>query len=442
MRKTAIVGAAAALVACPIAGDYYYQVDGGYCPSNGGACLYVTPDGGLDGGPDAGQDARYDACYDAGFDAGLQDAGFDAGPPDAGSDAGCVIVDVNAANIDPRWQLRGLVWDEPPMGSANGSPKTERVFAIGGVPPSGGYSSEVEFENWGLGSTKWSLGGNLATPRAEFAAATIPPYEMVAFGGLDSTGTLGTMEVLDYHQTPDPSATWRQDTPQLVVPRFGQSAVFDGDAGSLMTCGGIGHGVVRNDCEIVRGSFDGGSGYWNWDPRGWQLLDAGMIISRVDFSLVTAPDGLVYAVGGGGPDYIGGGISLPAARTWEVFDGGAWGCASYGLGCFNLLGQYRIGSAAVVAGSRLYVIGGHTSAVDPAGTNTVEYFDFDGGTTWQADAPSLNYARYDLGAVVVGSGSNTTILVFGGINDGCLVGITEEWQPFSGIQQWTPVTPR
>ncbi len=439
MRRWAILigSGGLALAACPITGDYYYQSGGTYCDSVTGVCLDAGAAAPVDGGVDAGADAGFDAGFDGGVDAG-EDAGVDAGP----ADAGCAIVVMGDANLAPPvWQLAGLFWYQPAEGQT--TPAYERVFAIGGVPVGGGYSGGVQFEDLSQSKTQWQAGGQLSTRRAAFAAVTLPQvgspifgsaYEMVAFGGINASGALTSMErYASTDSPPQAQPTWTVDSPQLKVARFGHAAIFEADAGTLLTCGGVGDGIVRADCEAVHGSYKFGTG-WVWDSQGWQPLPASesMILPRADFAMVQGPDGRSYAIGGGGPEETVDGARVNASGTWEVFDGGAWGAIPTGCGPF--LAQPRVGAAAAVVGTRLYLIGGHANAVDPAGTNSVEYCDFDGGTQWALDPRILNYARYDLAAVVLPGG---TIRIFGGINDGCPVGVPEDLA--TDAIRWTTV---
>ncbi len=365
-------------------------------------------------------------------DAGAADAGDGGGgpPADAGpGDAGCGAV-LGADNIDPRAYLGAAYFEE----RAQAGETAQRLFAIGGVPGSSHPTGEAQFEDLVNGNT-WYSAGTLHTPRSGFATVVLSPLEgVVVFGGLGPDGGLADMEHFASNANPAPSTVWAQATPVLPQPTWDHAAALEADAGPILSCGGRtgalpGHDVAT--CyQLTWANYwtDAGSSapyeLFGWEG-GWVQAPADLSRPRTQFSMVLGPDGLVYAIGGEGP--------IPATDVgWEVFDGRAWTCP---LAC-PTLAVGRIGAAAAVSGTRIYVTGGQETLGDIAGTPSVEFIDLDAGSaaSWQFGAP-LNYGRYNHAAVTLPNGH---IRVLGGESDGCTLGIVEDYDPANN--SWSVVS--
>ncbi|MHB8417295.1 MAG: Kelch repeat-containing protein [Myxococcales bacterium] len=387
-------------------GMVYYLCDAGptYCDANGNPLL-APVDGGRDGGADAGPDA-----------------GFDAGP-DAGPDAGCVLLAPGAANIDPRWELAAAY-----VQFQGGSGPIQRLFAIGGHAADGRVTSETQLEEL-ESSPQWLPAAGLLTPRAAFAAVSLaPPGDplhpgVVVFGGVTATGYLSSMEhFLDHSSGDAPATAWVADAPTLPGTLFGHAAVVEPDGQTVLTCGGERSGSTTAECHTLRLEGALPDGGWIWDPAGWQTAPS-MVRQRSQLSMAVGPDGTIYALGGSG--------SPDPSSEWESLDldAGAWVLQSAPLV------YAHIDAAAVVSGSRLYVVAGETSSsLDGVGSTQVEAFDLDGGSAWTAVHP-LNYPRFGLAAVTTPYDGH--IHAIGGEHDGCSLGTVEEYDP--GNNSWTIV---
>lgn len=382
----------------------------GTCPS-GFACQGDGHCWQLGTGPDAGMKAdagRTDGGpADAGNDGG-GDAGLDGGPPNcAGEDAGgCVICSTDGALPDllyPRWGLGGAY-----IAYAAGSEIFERIFAVGGFNSPGATTADVQFDELDTGNAWAEVGNTNLTARALFPLVSRHDVGLFAIGGEDQgTGTvLGDTLILATNAPPIPTASWTSLGEDLIQPRFGHGAVVELDARSILVCGGSGLGVPLSTCEVLP-DVDG----------GWQAGPA-MTYERNGLSMATGSDGNVYA-------FSGSGNSTASLTSWEMLDAsGLWTCPGT---CPQMLSGH-VNGAAVVVGSKIYVMGGVALPAETS-NNIVEVLnvnDLAGG--WQVLA-GMPTARSFFGAVATPTG---TIRVFGGHggpDNTCTIANVEEYTP-------------
>ncbi len=332
---------------------------------------------------------------------------------DGGTDAGSGCAATNPSGLAAR---AGLGAAFLPAGSAL------RLEAFGGLDPAGQPSGAVQVDDLQLGNG-WTVGGALVVPRAYFAIAHLSAVDgVVVFGGLSGDGGLTSMEE---SATPTPSATWSLQPPVLPVPTWAHAAVMEADDTAILSCGGIADGVTTASCYTLEGTPL--TGDYLFDDAGWQPAPADLTHPRSHFAMVVGPDGRAYAVGGEGAEPAG----APSSTSWEVFDGSGWSCP---LSCPSL-NVPRVGAAAALLGTRLFVTGGRASLADGAGTAAVEYIDLDAGPAagWQL-AASMNQARYDHAVAALPNGH---LRVLGGESDGCTLGAVEDFDP--AANQWTVV---
>ena len=421
---------------CPLpeAGRYFLcpRADAGYCDSSNGPL--VIAGGSNSGGNSSGGSTS----------GGLTSGGTSTGGSSGGTepDAGCVTLSAGF-NIDPRYGLSAVYAYN---GSATGK-AWQRVFAIGGITPSGKPTTEVEYQDLDTTGLEWLPAGNLVTPRAYFPVVWEPNnLGLVAFGGIESANVpLTSMELFDLSGAPDSAATWTQDAgtsaptlPPSLFPNglYAQGAVMQ-NIETILTCGGVSGGTTLGSCaRLVGYGFDAGpnpngtvSDGFTWADSGWQAAPS-MTSDRRDFCMAIDPTGGIYAVGGSGSANRG------VATTWEFFDGSSWACP----GTCPQLSLPRIDAAAAVTtcpgqtakDTCLYVTGGHSQLGDPVGSISVEYLDLghmDAG--WQG-AAGMTYPRWGHAAVTLPDGK---IEVLGGISDGCMLGAVEEYDPSANSWQ-------
>jgi hypothetical protein len=439
------LGAAAilALAACPLseAGRFFLcppgvGADGGYCDVSSHPLVV-----------DAGRgSSSTGSSSTGGSNTGGTSTGGTTGGGSTGSGA-CAALGVPESTLDQRYALAGI--------ALNSLGNWERVFAVGGIGSGsdGGFTTEVQFEDLETQGAVWQPAGNLSTPRADFPVVNTP-FGLLAIGGLGPDGPLTSVEYYNTSDAPGPAIVWATTPAQATVPAllplpkalygsgvYGHAAILLDDeitnlTTSLVTCGGIVTGSTVAFCSEITGyAYDAGrdtAGDPNygfaWFDAGWQELPAQMNHDRAHFSLVTDANGDIYAIGGAGS-------YKDVATSWERFDGTSWSCPAP---CPSLNAP-RIDAAATLAacptGSDecLYVIGGHSQVGIPTGLVTTEYLDLGNvAAGWQLGG-DLNFARWGHAAVTLPNGN---LRVFGGSNEGCILGVTEDYSISNG--SWTP----
>lgn len=199
------------------------------------------------------------------------------------------------------------------------------VYFVGGIV--GNVATNTCFR-YNPKSNVWSPMPPLQTPRAYAMAAVGPDGDLYVIGGYQSptaTSLLNTVEVFR-------NGTW-QAGPALSVPRSGGQAVTGID-GRVYVFGGD----SSNTVEIL-----------GCNPTCAWTLGVPIPNARRDFSVVSAPDGLMYFTGGTPPTFTGSnGVDV-------VNTSGSWSVAPP-------MSEPRATHGSTVAEGFVYVIGGYTKA--------------------------------------------------------------------------------
>ena len=148
-----------------------------------------------------------------------------------------------------------------------------------------------------------------------------------------------------------------------------------------------------------------------------------MNFERNGLSMVLGSDGNVYALSGSG-------ASTSSLTNWEMLgSNGVWSCPGT---CPPMLSGHVYG-AAVLLGSKIYVMGGVALPADQTSNNIVEYLDLTNMAAGWQEAAGMLTARSYFSAVTT---PTDTIRVFGGHggpNNTCTIANVEEYTPGSNI---------
>jgi N-acetylneuraminic acid mutarotase len=274
------------------------------------------------------------------------------------------------------------------------------LYAVGGIDLNGNPLDSTEVYDPRYAAYGWSaLAGNLQTPRYGLAATTGSDGLLYAVGGRDTSTIYGVTEAYD---PTAPFAGWFA-LPTLNTPRYEHALISAAD-GKLYAIGGIARNAATLGTVEV---YDPNASTPKW-TAGKSLKTP-----RFRFGAVAAPDGKVYAIGGGNS-------SGAVFNSVEVFDPShatlGWSALPASLNTAR-----KDLTATVGANGRLYAIGGK----DTNGNllTSIEVYDpANPGAGWTLAANSLNTARADCGAV---TGSDDRLYVVGGTGASGTLGSVE-----------------
>lgn len=280
-----------------------------------------------------------------------------------------------------------------------GRAKFGAAVAAGKVYAVGGYDTLRSVDVYDTAANTWAAGPALLSGTDNVAV-------MEAGGRIHAIGG----EARTAHQLLDPAlGTWAA-APSSPAIRFASAAAVLG--GRLHLVGGWNYSNTASNSVATHDVYDPVAGTWS---------SAAPLATRRNAAAAAVLDGKLYVIGGRAPGIRA--TDQTSLASVEVYDPATdtWRAGPD-------LPAARSGAAAVVAGGRLYVLGGEST---PGGVrDTVHRLDPAAGT-W-AELPRMPYAAHGLGAVVVG-GAIVVLGGFSGPSDAVGTEVAQCWRYEPGV---------
>ena len=273
----------------------------------------------------------------------------------------------------------------PPMPTTRTDPRAVatnggNVYAIGGIHGADGPVAAVE--EYQPATNSWTTRASLPHGRGDVGVAVTASNEILAVGGRGSQGLVANVDLYDPSRD-----TW---TARASLPfAVDDAAAARAADGSIYVAGGV----------VAYQPYTAVATVERYDPTtdSWSTR-APMLTTRTDFSLVAAPDGKLYAIGGDTGSAYPGTVEAydPATNQWT------WRA--------NLLPPAHFVSAVLGPDGKIYAIGGSVDGT----LNATRVDVYDPATdSW---TPSTPLPISTDAATAVSSGSN--VYVLGGLNSG------------------------
>lgn len=292
-------------------------------------------------------------------------------------------------------------------------------------------AEETQGITWALGSSSWSSLTNMATARAQHAAALLPDGQVLVVSGVNRAGFVNAAERFDpstgiWTSTPPPniqgnvaSAVLLPNGKVYVATDGGVANLYDHVTNSWSAAASPGsfslatYTLLRNGQILIAGGSNSAAAFL-YDPATNTVNATGSLsLMRRSGCAVLLRDGRVLALGGFNN-------TLSSISDASLYDPtpGTWSNAA------QLLVARHYHSATLLPDGRVLAVGGTTADGE---TSMAELYD-PAANTWTATG-SLAFARSGHTATLLASGK---VLVTGGSFNRAAVAQSELYDPATG----------